>query len=205
MIITDRRSEGKRQSKNDRTTTGPLLFGLYPGNMYRGSRQLGVISDLMKPSGNSIRSNIQNVPKYLNGKSAVNSGTTIVVNPIQETTTAATSQAIGPKEDNKNQQQTPLTDPNQPSSPTSTSSSDEESVGAARDDYYNHGNVFEWPSELYTPLQYETWNSPSFYNPIYVRYKFPEPRQNYVSMKLEPRYQQNEYPVSDKKPSLVSL
>ncbi|XP_032681483.1 uncharacterized protein LOC116848941 [Odontomachus brunneus] len=206
----NKRSEGKRQSKNDHVTTGPMLFGLYPQNMHRDSRQLGAISDPTKPSSVSIRSSIHNMPKYPNGKSMMNSGTTIVVNPIQETSTTMTSQGTGPKEDNKNQQQnqTPLTDPNELSSSISSSNraSDEESVGAARD-YYNHGKVFEWPimpSEFYTPLRYGTWNLPSLYNPIYVRYKFPDPRQNYVSMKLEPRYQQNEYPISDKKSPLKS-
>lgn len=162
--------------------------------MYRDSRQLNTNLNSVKDS------DMSNV-----GKPTANSA--IVINPLQKTT-PTTPQGTGLEGDNKNQQQNqiPLANPNQVTSPTSISPDEEfELVGAARNYYYQE-NKPEWPimspSGIYTPLLYETWNVPSF-SQTYMR-NFPDPRPSYASWKPELHYQQSAYQVSDKKPSLVS-
>ncbi|XP_014476538.1 PREDICTED: uncharacterized protein LOC106745446 [Dinoponera quadriceps] len=208
----DNHSAEKRQSKDDRTTKGPLLFGLFPENMYRGSRHLNADSNPVtrSPQANSAG----NMLKYPGDKSTANLATTIIINPMEKAISGTSQETGRGQEDNKDQQQnqTPLTDTKQPSIPTPTSSSnktsDEESAMIGASPYYDpmHGKELEWPitsSEIYIPMGYDTWSLTGLYHTPYMR-NFPDPRPGPASWKFEPRYQQNAHQATTKKPSLRS-
>lgn len=207
-LIADKRSEGKRQVKT-------TLFGLFPENMHRGSRNL---KDGLNPP---VRTNLPMNPSASVSKSMANSATTVIVEPMKTTTTTSQGTRREDQEHSKDQQQnqTPFTELEQPSSPTSSSSSNRESdeesplIGASDYNYYDtiYGKESVWPivspgiyTPVYEPARYEVWNLPDLYRAPYA-YNFPNPGPSYASWKFDAPYQQNAYQVPDKKPSLVSL